>query len=99
MSNTHTTNESLISNKPFVLMRDFVPVASVNYSDLVMVIHPSVPAKDLRKFIGYAKARPGEEPQIPRRHSESGASEVAPARCPQAPLKTYAIRPAIDLKP
>jgi tripartite-type tricarboxylate transporter receptor subunit TctC len=60
MSNTHTTNESLISNKPFVLMRDFVPVAAVNYSDLVMVIHPSVPAKDLREFIAYAKARPGE---------------------------------------
>src|SRR6202035_6127927 len=27
---------------------------------LVMVIHPSVPAKDLREFIAYAKARPGE---------------------------------------
>jgi hypothetical protein len=60
MSNTHTTNESLITNKPFVLMRDFVPVAAVNYSDLVMVIHPSVPAKDLRELIAYAKARPGE---------------------------------------
>jgi tripartite-type tricarboxylate transporter receptor subunit TctC len=60
MSNTHTTNESLITSKPFVLMRDFVPVAAVNYSDLVMVIHPSVPAKDLRELIAYAKARPGE---------------------------------------
>ena len=34
MSNTHTTNESLLPNKPFQLMRDFVPVATVNYSDL-----------------------------------------------------------------
>jgi tripartite-type tricarboxylate transporter receptor subunit TctC len=51
MSNTHTTNESLIPNKPFQLMRDFVPVAGINYSDLVMVIHPSVPAKDLSEFI------------------------------------------------
>jgi tripartite-type tricarboxylate transporter receptor subunit TctC len=59
MSNTHTTNETLISNKPFQLMRDFVPVAAINYSDLVMVIHPSVPAKDLKEFIDYAKARPG----------------------------------------
>jgi len=41
-------------------MRDFVPVAGINYSDLVMVIHPSVPAKDLKEFIAYAKARPGE---------------------------------------
>jgi tripartite-type tricarboxylate transporter receptor subunit TctC len=41
-------------------MRDFVPVAGINYSELVMVIHPSVPAKDLGEFIAYAKARPGE---------------------------------------
>ena len=36
MSNTHTTNESLLPNKPFQLMRDFVPVATINYSDLLM---------------------------------------------------------------
>jgi tripartite-type tricarboxylate transporter receptor subunit TctC len=60
MSNTHTTNESLVANKPFQLMRDFVPVASINYSDLVMVVHPAVPAKDLREFIALAKSKPGE---------------------------------------
>jgi tripartite-type tricarboxylate transporter receptor subunit TctC len=60
MSNTHTTNESLVPNKPFQLMRDFVPVAGINYSDLVMVVHPSVPAKDLKEFIAYAKANPGK---------------------------------------
>jgi tripartite-type tricarboxylate transporter receptor subunit TctC len=59
MSNTHTVNESLIKDKPFDLMRDFVPVAPVNYSDLVMVIHPSVPANNLREFIALAKSRPG----------------------------------------
>jgi len=60
ISNTHTTNESLVPNKPFQLMRDFVPVAGINYSDLVMVVHPSVPAKDLKEFIAYAKANPGK---------------------------------------
>jgi tripartite-type tricarboxylate transporter receptor subunit TctC len=60
MSNTHTTNESLTPNKPFQLMRDFVPVAGINYSDLVMVIHPSVPAKDLKEFIALAKKEPGK---------------------------------------
>ena len=59
MSNTHTVNESLIPNKPFQLMRDFVPVAPINYSDLVLVVHPSVPAKDLKEFIALAKAKPG----------------------------------------
>ncbi|MEI7804845.1 MAG: tripartite tricarboxylate transporter substrate binding protein [Hyphomicrobiales bacterium] len=60
MSNTHTTNESLIPNKPFVLMRDFAPVATINYSDLLMVIHPGVPAKDLKEFIALAKKDPGK---------------------------------------
>jgi tripartite-type tricarboxylate transporter receptor subunit TctC len=60
MSNTHTTNESLVENKPFQLMRDFVPVATLNYSDLVMVVHPSVPAKDLNEFIALAKSKSGQ---------------------------------------
>jgi tripartite-type tricarboxylate transporter receptor subunit TctC len=59
MSNTHTTNETLRPNKPFQLMRDFVPVAPVNYSDLIMVVHPSVPAKDLKEFLALLKAKPG----------------------------------------
>jgi tripartite-type tricarboxylate transporter receptor subunit TctC len=46
MSNTHTVNESLIPDRPFQLMRDFVPVAPVNYSDLLLVVHPfRCPAK------------------------------------------------------
>jgi len=59
MSNTHTVNESLIKEKPFELMRDFVPVAPVNYSDLVLVVHPSVPVKTLKDLIALAKSKPG----------------------------------------
>jgi tripartite-type tricarboxylate transporter receptor subunit TctC len=59
MSNTHTTNESLIPNKPFALMRDFVAVTPINSSDLVMVVHPSVPAKDLRNSSRSPKRSPG----------------------------------------
>ena len=58
MSNTHTTNESLIQNKPFQLMRDFTPVAPVNYSDLVLVVHPKVPANSLAELLAAAKAKP-----------------------------------------
>jgi tripartite-type tricarboxylate transporter receptor subunit TctC len=58
MSNTHTVNESLFAEKPYALMRDLVPVAPVNYSDLVMVVHPSVPANNLAEFIALAKAKP-----------------------------------------
>ena len=59
MSNTHTVNETLIPKKPFDLMRDFAPITPVNYSDLIMVIHPSVPAKDLKEFIALARSNPG----------------------------------------
>ena len=60
MSNTHTTNETLLDNKPYVLMRDLIAVAPVNSSDLVMVVHPSVKAKTLQEFIALAKAEPGK---------------------------------------
>jgi tripartite-type tricarboxylate transporter receptor subunit TctC len=59
MSNTHTVNETLIPKKPFELMRDFAPITGVNYSDLLMVIHPSVPANSLKEFIALAKSKPG----------------------------------------
>ena len=60
MSNTHTVNESLIPNKPYQLLRDFVPVAPINYSDLVLVVHPSVPANNLAELLRLAKSKPKE---------------------------------------
>jgi len=59
MSNTHTVNETLIRKKPFELMRDLAPITGVSYSDLLMVVHPSVQAGSLKEFIALAKARPG----------------------------------------
>ena len=60
MSSTITTNETLQASRPYVLMRDLVPVAPVNYSDLAMVVHPSVKAATLAEFIALAKAQPGK---------------------------------------
>jgi tripartite-type tricarboxylate transporter receptor subunit TctC len=60
MSNTHTVNESLMPNKPFQLMRDFTAVAPVNYSDLVLVVHPSVKANTVAELLAQAKAAPGK---------------------------------------
>ena len=59
MSNTHTVNESLIPTKPFQLMRDFVPVAPINSSDLVLVARSGLPASTLAELIAAAKAKPG----------------------------------------
>lgn len=58
MSNTHTINESLIPKKPFTLMKDFAPVAPVNYSDLALVVHPSVPVKTVKELVALAKSKP-----------------------------------------
>ena len=59
MSNTHTVNESLFTKKPYSLLRDLAPIAPVNYSDLILVVHPSVPANNLKELIALAKAKPG----------------------------------------
>jgi tripartite-type tricarboxylate transporter receptor subunit TctC len=59
MSNTHTVNETLIPKKPFELMKDLAPISGINYSDLLLVIHPSVQANSLRELLGIAKAYPG----------------------------------------
>jgi len=60
MSNTQTVNESLIPNKPFNLIKDFAPIAPVNYSDLVLVVNPSVQANNLQELIKLAKANPAK---------------------------------------
>ncbi|WP_024508034.1 tripartite tricarboxylate transporter substrate binding protein [Bradyrhizobium sp. ARR65] len=62
MSNTQTANESLLPlvQRKYDLMRDLVPIAPVNYSDLVIVVHPSVPARTLQEFIALAKSQPGK---------------------------------------
>ena len=60
MSNTHTVNESLLPNRPYQLMRDFTPVAPINYSDLVLVVHPSVGVDSVADLVKLAKASPGK---------------------------------------
>jgi tripartite-type tricarboxylate transporter receptor subunit TctC len=60
MSNTHTVNETLLHNKPFALTRDFVGIAPINYSDLVLVAHPSLPVSNLQDLLKLAKEKPGK---------------------------------------
>jgi tripartite-type tricarboxylate transporter receptor subunit TctC len=62
MSNTQTANESLLTpaQRKYELMRDLAPIAPVNSSDLVIVVHPDVQAKTLAEFIALAKAQPGK---------------------------------------
>ncbi len=59
VSGTQTVNETLYAQQALWLMRDLVPVAPIVDTDLVLVVHPSVPAKSMAELIALAKAKPG----------------------------------------
>jgi tripartite-type tricarboxylate transporter receptor subunit TctC len=50
---------SLMRNHPYDPLKDFEPVAMIGFTPLVLVVHPSVPAKSTKEFIALAKAQPG----------------------------------------
>jgi tripartite-type tricarboxylate transporter receptor subunit TctC len=60
MSNTHTANETLLPNRPYRLMRDLAPVASINIAHHVLAVHPAIPAQTLPEFIALLRANPGK---------------------------------------
>ncbi len=59
-ASTHAVNAVLMRNLPYDSIKDFAPVATVQRSNYVLVVNPSLPAADLRQLIQLAKARPGE---------------------------------------
>jgi tripartite-type tricarboxylate transporter receptor subunit TctC len=59
VSGTQTVNETLYAHKQYQLMRDLVPIAPLIDTDLVLVVHPSVPAKNLSELLALARAKPG----------------------------------------
>jgi len=56
---THTANETLMPNRPYVLMRDFAPVACLNRTYQVLAVNADFPARNVAELIALAKARPG----------------------------------------
>jgi len=60
ISATQTTVETLNPNKPYRLMRDFVPVAALMNSELVLVVPERSPVNTLKELIGLARANPGK---------------------------------------
>ncbi|MGE8689806.1 MAG: Bug family tripartite tricarboxylate transporter substrate binding protein [Achromobacter sp.] len=55
---THTMNQALYSNMPFDGVKDFTPIAELALVTNTMVVHPSVPAANVKEFIAYLKAHP-----------------------------------------
>jgi tripartite-type tricarboxylate transporter receptor subunit TctC len=59
-SSNNAVNMSLFKKMPYDTVRDFVPVAMLGYTPMVLVTNPSVPGKDLTAFISYARANPNK---------------------------------------
>ena len=57
---THAMNPALMPNMPFKGVADFAPIGLLAYVLNTMVVHPSVPASNLKELIAYAKANPGK---------------------------------------
>ncbi|MCY1290336.1 hypothetical protein D9M69_206500 [compost metagenome] len=57
---THAMNPALMSNMPFRGVDDFTPLGLLAYVTNTMVVHPSVPAQNVRELVAYAKANPGK---------------------------------------
>jgi tripartite-type tricarboxylate transporter receptor subunit TctC len=60
VSTPNATNATLYEKLNFVFLRDISPVASMVSIPLVMMVHPSFPARSVSEFIAYVKANPGK---------------------------------------
>jgi tripartite-type tricarboxylate transporter receptor subunit TctC len=60
VSATNAYNATLYNNLNYNFVRDIVPVASIASLPFVMVVNPSLPAKNVLEFVAYAKANPGK---------------------------------------
>ena len=56
----HTVNASLYRKLPYDSLRDFTPITMVGSSPLLLVVHPTLPVKSVKEFIGFTLARPGQ---------------------------------------
>ena len=72
---TFALNHLLIRRLPYDSLKDFAPVANMYNNETILAVHPSVPANDLKEFIAYAKARPGQ-----LNHGSSGVGGLAELR-------------------
>lgn len=60
VSNNHVINPSIYKSLPFDSIKDITPITIIASTPMVLVAHPSVPAKDLKELIALAKSKPGE---------------------------------------
>ncbi len=59
VNNGHVINPNIYKDMPFDSIKDITPIGMIGHTPLMLVINPSVPAKDLKELIALAKAKPG----------------------------------------
>ena len=56
----HSINPAIYPKLPYDTVKDFAPIAPIAHGPFVLVVHPSVPAQDVKQLIAYAKSVPGK---------------------------------------
>jgi len=56
----HAVNASLHRKLPYDSIKDFTPITLVGSSPLILAVHPSLPVKNVKGLVAFAKARPGQ---------------------------------------
>src|SRR5688572_23880882 len=59
-NSTHGSNPALFLKLPYDPIKDFAPITLTVITPYVLTLHPSLPATNLKQFIAFAKARPGQ---------------------------------------
>jgi tripartite-type tricarboxylate transporter receptor subunit TctC len=86
---THATNPALMEKLPYDTLRDFAPVSMVGWQSMVLLAHPSFPAKSVKALVDLAKARPGA--------IDYGASDSGSA--PHLAGELFKMMASVDLTP
>jgi tripartite-type tricarboxylate transporter receptor subunit TctC len=60
VSTTHTITPSIYRKMPYDALADFTPVMKIAEGPYVLVVHPSLPAKNVKELVALAKAQPGK---------------------------------------
>lgn len=60
INSSHAINAAMGRKLPYDTIKDFAPITQILNQQLLLVVHPSLPAKTVRELIDYLKARPGK---------------------------------------
>jgi tripartite-type tricarboxylate transporter receptor subunit TctC len=72
VSTSHATNPAMGVKLPYDTLRDFAPITLISQQPNIWLVHPSLPARNIRELIAFAKPRPG---QIDFASSGTGGSQ------------------------